>query len=77
MNERLKAVSLFCSSGIGDLGLKANNIDTVVACELLPERMKLFLHNHPEAKGFCGDIWRLKDDIITYYKKNFNDNPFL
>lgn len=76
-NERLKAVSLFCSSGIGDLGLKANNIDTVVACELLPERMKLFLHNHPEAKGFCGDIWRLKDDIITYYKKNFNDNPFL
>lgn len=76
-NERLKAVSLFCSSGIGDLGLKANSIDTVVACELLPERMKLFLHNHPEAKGFCGDIWRLKDDIITYYKKNFNDNPFL
>lgn len=76
-NERLKAVSLFCSSGIGDLGLKANSIDTVVACELLPERTKLFLNNHPEAKCFCGDIWRLKDEIITYYKKNFNDNPFL
>ena len=65
--NRKKAVSLFCSSGIGDLGLKANEIDTVVACELLPERMRLFLHNFPEAKGFCGDIWNLKDDIIKYY----------
>ena len=72
-----KAVSLFCSSGIGDLGLQANNIDTVVACELLPERMRLFLHNHPEAKGFCGDIWELKDAIISYYQKTYNDSPFL
>ena len=77
MNIQLNAVSLFCSSGIGDLGLQSNNINTVVACELLPERMKLFLHNHPEAKGFCGDIWQLKDDIVSYYKENFKDSPFL
>lgn len=32
------AISLFSSSGIGDLGLKANNIQTVIGCELLPER---------------------------------------
>lgn len=76
-NIRKKAVSLFCSSGIGDLGLQANNIDTVVACELLPERMRLFLHNHPEAKGFCGDIWELKDDIVNYYKEKYSDNPFI
>lgn len=76
-SNRKKAVSLFCSSGIGDLGLKANNIDTVIACELLPERMKLFLHNHHEAKGFCGDIWTLKDEIIKYYKDNFSDAPFI
>lgn len=75
-NKRL-AVSLFCSSGIGDLGLKANGISTVAACELLPERMKLFLHNHPEAKGFCGDIWEIKDSIIQYYNDNFRDAPFL
>ena len=73
----VNAVSLFCSSGIGDLGLKANNINTVVACELLPERMKLFLNNHPEAKGFCGDIWELKDDIISYYQNTYKDNPFI
>lgn len=75
--NRKKAVSLFCSSGIGDLGLKANEIDTVVACELLPERMRLFLHNFPEAKGFCGDIWNLKDDIIKYYKDKYSESPFL
>lgn len=76
-NKELKAISLFCSSGIGDLGLQANGIKTVAASELLPERMKLFLHNHPEAKGFCGDIWELKEEIVDYYKKTYTDNPFL
>ena len=76
-NKKRIAVSLFCSSGIGDLGLQANNVNTVVACELLPERMRLFLHNHPTAKGFCGNIWELKDDIIRYYKENFSENPFI
>lgn len=41
------AISLFCSSGIGDLGLHANNINTVISCELLPDRMKLFQENKP------------------------------
>lgn len=76
-NNRKKAVSLFCSSGIGDLGLQANGVDTVVACELLPERMRLFQRNHPEAYCFCGDIWKLKDDIVKYYKDNYSDNPFI
>ncbi len=75
-NKR-KAVSLFCSSGIGDLGLQANNIDTVVACELLPERMRLFTQNHPEAQPFCGDIWTLKDKIIDYYNQTYKENPFI
>lgn len=77
IRNKKKAVSLFCSSGIGDLGLQANNIDTVVACELLPERMRLFQHNHPEARDFCGDIWEVKDDIVKYYKNNFQENPFI
>lgn len=76
-SKKLNAVSLFCSSGIGDLGLHANSIDTVVACELLPDRMSLFLHNNPKTKGFCGDIWTLKDDIISFYQNHFNDNPFI
>jgi len=75
MNKR--AISLFCSSGIGDLGLHANNIDTVIACELLTERAKLFVNNNPNTKMFCGDIWNLQDDIVKYYSNHFDDSPFL
>lgn len=71
------AISLFSSSGIGDLGLKANGIKTVIASEILEERMKLFSTNYPETKCFCGDIWELKDDIISYYNDNFQDEPFM
>ena len=38
--DNLNAISLFSSSGIGDLGLHANGIKTVVACELLEERIR-------------------------------------
>lgn len=71
------AISLFSSSGIGDLGLKANNISTVIGCELLPERMELFHHNHPEATCFCGDIWKLKGQIVEFYKSSFVEPPFV
>lgn len=73
----LNAISLFSSSGIGDLGLKTNNISTVIGCELLPERMNLFHHNHPEATCFCGDIWKLKNQIIQFYKTTFSEPPFV
>ena len=75
MNKR--AISLFSSSGIGDLGLRANGIETIIACELLEERMNLFRNNFPEAYCFCGDIWDLEDEIVEYYKKNYDENPFL
>ncbi len=71
------AISLFSSSGIGDLGLKANGIETVIGCELLEERMNLFHNNYPNAKCFQGDIWALKDAIIEYYKAAYPEPPFL
>ena len=71
------AISLFSSSGIGDLGLKANGIETIIGCELLEDRMRLFHNNYPNAKCFLGDIWTLKDDIIDYYNTNFAERPFL
>ena len=73
----LNAISLFSSSGIGDLGLRANGINTVIGCELLEERMNLFRNNYPNAKCFRGDIWSLKDEIVEYYNSNFTENPFL
>lgn len=71
------AISLFSSSGIGDLGLAANNIKTIIGCELLADRMALFQANNPDAKCFNGDIFELKDDIINYYNKNYNEPPYL
>ena len=71
------AISLFSSSGIGDLGLKANGIDTIISCELLEERMNLFHYNYPYTKCFQGDIWMLTDEIISYYNGNYKDPPFL
>ena len=73
----LNAISLFSSSGIGDLGLHANSIKTVIACELLDERMELFKYNNPDTKCFCGDIWELRKDIINYYKSTFKNEPFI
>lgn len=77
MIRNFNAVSLFSSSGIGDLGLKANNIETVSACEIIEERMQLFQANYPNSKCFCGDIWELKQEIINDYTQRFKDSPFL
>ena len=71
------AISLFSSSGIGDLGLKANDITTIIGCDILPERMNLFQHNYPEAKCFCGNIWDEKKKIIDYYRSMYKEEPFL
>ncbi len=73
----LNAISLFSSSGIGDLGLKANGIHSVIGCDILQERMNLFLKNYPEATGFCGDIWDEKSRIIDFYNATFTEPPFL
>lgn len=71
------AISLFSSSGIGDLGLHANSIKTVIACELMPQRAHLFQANNPQTTMFIGDIWNTGEHIINYYTKNFDEPPFL
>lgn len=75
--KKLNAISLFSSSGIGDLGLHANNIETVIANELLQERMDLFQENNPNTKCFPGDIWDTSDNIISYYENHFDAPPFI
>lgn len=77
MKKPLNAISLFSSSGIGDLGLQANGIETVAACEILQERMKLFQNNYSKTKCFCGDIWILQEDIVDFYKSNYDEPPFV
>jgi DNA (cytosine-5)-methyltransferase 1 len=65
----MKAISLFASGGIGDLALKANNIDIVIANELLEDRCKVLAYNYPETEVIQGDIWKKKDEIILKAKK--------
>lgn len=73
----MNAISLFSSSGIGDLGLHANNIETVIANEIIIERAKLFKNNYPSVKMFTDDIWNVKDKIIEYYTENFEEELFM
>lgn len=59
-----KAISLFSSSGIGDLALRANGIKVILANELVPERSELFQVNFAETEMIQGDIWDKKNQII-------------
>lgn len=71
------AISLFSSSGIGDLGLRANGIHTIIANEIVPERARLFQSNYPDAHVFSDDIWKIKDQIVEYYNDHYSDDLFL
>lgn len=72
-----KAICLFSSAGIGELGIKNNNIDIVLSNELLGDRHELHKVNFPNAKHITGDIWENKGKIIDYWKSNFNEELFL
>ncbi|MCX0354879.1 DNA cytosine methyltransferase [Clostridium perfringens] len=68
-----KAVCLFSSAGIGELGIKKNNIDIVISNEIIENRHKLYSVNYPNTKCFSDDIWKEKDNIVKYYNDNFNN----
>ncbi len=70
IHNMYKAVSLFASGGIGDLALVSNNIDVIVANELLEDRGSLFRYNYPKTNMIVGDIWALQDKIISETKKS-------
>lgn len=65
----MKAISLFSSAGIGDLGLCHNGIEVLVANELLNDRCSLYESNHPATKMLRGDIWTLRNEIIMETRK--------
>lgn len=68
----LKAASLFASSGIGDLALRANGVQVLVANELLHDRASLFQANFPETRMIDGDIWEQKDQIVQNLLRELN-----
>ena len=54
--DKIKAISLFASAGIGELLLDKTNIKIVAANELLPKRAECYRHFFPETQMYCGDM---------------------
>lgn len=75
--KKLNAICLFSSAGIGELGIKANNLNIVASNELIAERHALYKENYPETECFDGDIWKRKNDIVSYYLQNHDEELFL
>ena len=73
----MKAVNLFSSAGIGELGIREVGIETIVANELLEERADLYTINYPKTKMIVGDIWEKKTEIIEESKSKLDSDEDL
>lgn len=67
--RRLTGISLFASSGVGDLSLRAVGVEVLVANEYLSDRAELFRSNHPECEMIQGDIRELSDTVVATAKR--------
>lgn len=70
--NKLKAVSLFASAGIGELLIKETNIDVILANEIIPKRVDCYRFFYPESNMICGDI--ADDEVRQNIQKNINEN---
>lgn len=70
--DKIKAISLFSSAGIGEILLKNTNIEIVAANELLPKRAECYSYFYPKANMYCGDIAlkEIQNHIIKIANKN-------
>ncbi len=68
----IKGISLFSNVGIGESYLKNENVDIVVANELLEKRCRFYSHLFPSSNMICGSITEKKifDSLIEKYKTN-------
>jgi len=70
-NNSRKAISLFSSAGIGELGLRSNGIEVVLSNEIDARRQRLYQQNFPQAKCVLGDIRLKKNEILGYLRDRF------
>ncbi|MPM24498.1 hypothetical protein SDC9_70981 [bioreactor metagenome] len=54
--NKIKAITLFSSAGIGELLLNNTDVEVVAANELLEKRAACYRHFYPQVDMFCGDI---------------------
>ncbi len=70
--ERIKAISLFSSAGIGELLLHKTNVEVIAGNELLPKRAECYQHFYPNSEMHCGDITQndTKNHMVSIVKNN-------
>jgi DNA (cytosine-5)-methyltransferase 1 len=73
--EKLLGVSLFASSGIGDLAMRELGVQMIVANEFVPERAALFEVNYPDCEVLAGDIWAMSEEIVKHTIKQLEGRP--
>mgnify|MGYP001625244088 FL=1 len=71
-SNKIKAISLFSSAGIGELLLNQTNVDVIAANEILPKRADCYRHFYPNTEMYCGDITldETKEHMISIVKNN-------
>lgn len=72
MMNKIKAISVFSSAGIGELLLKNTNVEVVAANELLPKRAECYSHFYPNTDMYCGDITleEMQDYMVSAAQKS-------
>ncbi|MFI3162963.1 MAG: DNA cytosine methyltransferase [Bacillota bacterium] len=70
--DKLKAISLFASAGIGELLSSQTNVDIIAANELLQKRADCYQYLHPNSEMNCGDITSdlIKKRMINIVNEN-------
>jgi DNA (cytosine-5)-methyltransferase 1 len=64
----LKALCLFSSGGVGELGIEQCGISIACASEIIPYRAALYRANFPEHEVVEGDIWEKGEEIFRKTK---------
>lgn len=68
----VKGTSLFANVGVAETYFKEQNVDIVVANELVEKRCKFYNHLYPQVNMVCGDITDKKvfNKIVNLHIKN-------
>ena len=69
----MKAISLFSSAGIGELGISKHGIEILAANEVRRDRCGLYRTNFPETQMFEGDIWEQRSDLVAFAKRSLEE----
>ena len=72
MKNKIKAISLFSSAGIGEFYLKNIGIEVIAANELIDKRADLYTYLFPNSTMIRGDIRdsKVKEKIKSFLKKD-------